>query len=100
LRTTIKVFLRTEEKKREASRPKEATPATPVQADHTPQLAASTSEAPVEEAGDSDAAHKVEASAPQDAQQQNADGGVSANEHIASTELVCPFYPGDKSTKL
>lgn len=30
LRTTIKVFLRTEEKKRESNRPKEATPITPV----------------------------------------------------------------------
>lgn len=31
LRTTIKVFLRTEEKKRESSRPKDATPVTPVE---------------------------------------------------------------------
>jgi hypothetical protein len=31
LRTTIKVFLRTEEKKRESNRPKDATPITPVE---------------------------------------------------------------------
>lgn len=38
LRTTVRVFLRTEEKKREASRPKDITPATPVEATPTPQL--------------------------------------------------------------
>jgi len=38
LRTTVRVFLRTEEKKREASRPKDVTPATPVEPTATPQL--------------------------------------------------------------
>lgn len=38
LRTTVRVFLRTEEKKREVGRPKDATPATPVEPTPTPQL--------------------------------------------------------------
>ncbi|KAL1868660.1 hypothetical protein VTK73DRAFT_3576 [Phialemonium thermophilum] len=50
LRTTIKVFLRTEEKKREASRPKDSAPPTPVEAASSSQLATPTADALKKEA--------------------------------------------------
>ncbi|RKU41245.1 hypothetical protein DL546_002695 [Coniochaeta pulveracea] len=86
LRTTIKVFLRTEEKKREAGRPKEATPATPVQADQTPQLPTSASEVLGQGAEKNDLVQKGEESAPQPGQQQIVEDRVSGNVDNASID--------------
>jgi hypothetical protein len=97
LRTTIKVFLRTEEKKRESSRPKEPTPATPVQADHTPQLPTPNTEAPAAPAENavesSKTDEKTPPSAPPEGEHHSADADLSAKDHPASTEPVCPVCP-------
>jgi hypothetical protein len=66
LRTTIRVFLRTAEKKREASRPKEdkvSEPATPVEApkQNLPTTEKSAIETPIEQISGGDAPSSVQA---------------------------------------
>lgn len=85
--------MRTEEKKREAGRPKEATPATPVQADQTPQLPTSASEVLGQGAEKNDLVQKGEESAPQPGQQQIVEDRVSGNVDNASIDPVCSFFP-------
>jgi hypothetical protein len=97
LRTTIKVFLRTEEKKRESSRPKEPTPATPVQADRTPQLPTPNTEAPAAPAENaaelSKTDEKTETSAAPEGEHHSAGADLSAKDHPVTTEPVCLVYP-------
>lgn len=92
LRTTIRVFIRTEEKKREASRPKiskDSAPATPVEQTHTANLPSRAIEpAAVEGPATDSTTAKVE-NGQGEQQALSADGDGSAVKGSITTSQVC-----------
>lgn len=100
LRTTVRVFLRTEEKKREASRPKDVTPATPVEATPTPQLPTPEVPTPAADVAASSANQHVHSTSGNEqadtalpSTEEDGDrNAASATQPDASNEVVC-CYP-------